>query len=165
MTADQKGKRLLPARAQPLFLWLRARYARRMNTLPRLILCSLLMSVTTVATADVGNALVGRWQGNLMAAQYDPIEVVFTLQQAGTDGSYTGTLDIPSQFRAGLPIDSVGIRNQQVTIRLSGIQVEYYGSLVLDENGKIEAIEGDWNQSGEYVPLRLTPLSADKDSP
>lgn len=123
------------------------------------------MTVASLASADVDDALVGRWQGTLMAAQYDPIEVVFTLHQHETGGAYSGTLDIPTQFRAGLPIDSVGVRGQQITIRLSSVQVEYYGSLILDEDGEIEAIEGDWNQSGEYVPLRLTPVSADSSNP
>lgn len=116
---------------------------------------SLLLSAGVLA-----QDLSGQWQGTLIAAQYDPIDVVFNLQKTESEAAHTGTLDIPSQFRSGLPIDSITIRGQQITIRLSSIQVEYYGSLMLADNGDVLAIEGDWNQSGEYVPLRLVASSA-----
>lgn len=115
---------------------------------------SLLLSAGVLA-----QDLSGQWQGTLVAAQYDPIDVVFNLHKADDEALHTGTLDIPSQFRSGLPIDSITIRDQQITIRLSSIQVEYYGSLMLAENGDVMAIEGDWSQSGEYVPLRLVAAS------
>lgn len=108
-----------------------------------------------LGTGALAQDLSGQWQGTLVAAQYDPIDVVFNLQKADGEDLHTGTLDIPSQFRSGLPIDSITIRDRQITIRLSSIQVEYYGSLMLAENGDVVAIEGDWSQSGEYVPLRL----------
>jgi len=149
---------VVAGRQQPLFLSASARYAVAMTKLTRRLLflaactcASLLVSVNTLA-----QDLSGQWQGTLVAAQYNPIDVVFNFQKADSDTPHTGTLDIPSQFRSGLPIDSISIRDQQITIRLSSIQVEYYGSLVLAENGEVIAIEGDWNQSGEYVPLRLT---------
>ena len=125
------------------------------------------LTCAAAALLTHGNALAqnlsGRWQGTLVAAQYDPIDVVFNLQ-ADSDGSHGGTLDIPGQFRTGLPVDSVSINGQQVTIRLSSIQVEYYGSLVLADDGSVIAIEGDWNQSGEYVPLRLDASKASGDT-
>lgn len=111
---------------------------------------TLLVSATVLA-----QDLSGRWQGTLIAAQYDPIDVVFNLHKTDNEDSHTGTLDIPSQFRTGVPIDSVSIRGTQITLRLSSIQVEYYGNLVLADDGEVIAMEGDWSQSGEYVPLRL----------
>lgn len=113
-----------------------------------------------ISSNAVAQDLSGQWQGTLVAAQYDPIDVVFNLDKADSDAPHTGTLDIPSQYRTGLPIDSISIRDQQITIRLSSIQVEYYGNLVLADNGDVIAIEGDWNQSGEYVPLRLVASTA-----
>jgi hypothetical protein len=113
-----------------------------------------------ISTGAMAQDLSGQWQGTLVAAQFDPIDVVFNLNRADENAPHTGTLDIPSQFRSGLPIDSVSIRDQQITIRLSSIQVEYYGNLVLADNGDVIAIEGDWNQSGEYVPLRLVAGTA-----
>lgn len=113
-----------------------------------------------ISSCAMAQDLSGQWQGTLVAAQYEPIEVVFNLNRADENVPHTGTLDIPSQFRSGLPIDSVSIRDQQITIRLSSIQVEYYGNLVLADNGDVIAIEGDWNQSGEYIPLRLVASTA-----
>ncbi len=108
-----------------------------------------------ISSSALAQDLSGQWRGTLVAAQYDPIDVVFNLDKADEHSPHTGTLDIPSQFRRGLPIDSISIRDQQITIRLGSIQVEYYGNLIRAEDGQIIAIEGDWNQSGEYVPLRL----------
>lgn len=113
-----------------------------------------------ISTSALAQDLSGQWHGTLVAAQYDPIDVVFNLHKSDGDAPHTGTLDIPSQFRSGLPIDSVSIRDQQITITLSSIQVAYYGNLVLADNGEVIAIEGDWNQSGEYVPLRLVAGTA-----
>lgn len=122
-----------------------------------LFVISLLILTATGASAQ---DLSGQWRGTLVAAQYDPIDVVFNLTRADASAPHTGTLDIPSQFRSGLPIDSISIHDQQITIRLSSIQVEYYGNLVLADNGDVIAIEGDWSQSGEYVPLRLVTSTA-----
>ncbi|MBC53768.1 MAG: hypothetical protein CMQ34_15180 [Gammaproteobacteria bacterium] len=121
-----------------------------------LVIGLFILSGTSASAQD----LSGQWRGTLVAAQYDPIDVVFNLNMAGSDAGHTGTLDIPSQFRSGLPIDSISIRDRQITIRLSSIQVEYYGNLVLADNGDVIAIEGDWSQSGEYVPLRLVASTA-----
>lgn len=114
-----------------------------------------LATTLLVSTSAMALNLSGQWQGTLIAAQYNPLDVVFNLHKSDSDTSHTGTLDIPGQFRTGLPIDSVSIRGQQITIRLGSIQVEFYGSLVMAENGEVVAIDGDWNQSGEHVPLRL----------
>lgn len=121
----------------------------------RLILIILVGTQVLFSTGALAQDLSGQWHGTLVAAQYKPLDVVFNLHKSDSDASHTGTLDIPGQFRTGLPIDSVSIRGQQITIRLSSIQVEYYGSLVMAESGEVIAIDGDWNQSGEYVPLRL----------
>ena len=125
-----------------------------------LFFLSALSLTLLISVGAVAQDLSGQWQGTLVAAQYDPIDVVFNLNRSNEDTSHTGTLDIPGQFRSGLPIDSVSIRDQQITIRLSSIQVEFYGNLVLADNGDVIAIEGDWSQSGEYVPLRLVASTA-----
>lgn len=152
---------------QPLFLSAGARYAVAMTKYIQHSVLSLALACAAVlaASSTLAQDLTGRWQGTLVAAQYDPIDVIFNLHKADNGDSHTGTLDIPGQFRTGLPVDSVNIKDKQVTIRLSSIQVEYYGSLVLADDGTVTAMEGDWNQSGEYVPLRLDISPTEQDTP
>jgi hypothetical protein len=146
-------------RQQPLFLSLSSRYATGMIITIRHTIFAIVIAcagATLLVSAEtLAQDLSGRWQGTLVSAQYDPIDVIFNLHKAEADDFHTGTLDIPDQFRSALPIDSVSIRDKLITIRLSSIQAEYYGSLIMAENGEVIAIEGDWSQSGEYVPLRL----------
>lgn len=95
----------------------------------------------------------------LVAASYDPVEFIFKLQQvADNPARYQAMLDIPAQFRVNLPAASVSVNNGNIMIRLPDMQAEYYGSLIFSDDGsQVVAIDGDWSQSGEYVPLRLQP--------
>jgi len=104
-------------------------------------------------------SLNGQWGGILVAASYDPVEFIFNLQQIDDNPvRYQATLDIPAQYRANLPAASVSVNNGNIMIRLPDMQAEYYGSLILSDDGsQVVAIDGDWSQSGEYVPLRLQP--------
>lgn len=104
-------------------------------------------------------SLNGQWRGMLVAASYDPVEFIFNLQQIDDNPvRYQATLDIPAQFRANLPAASVSVNNGNIMIRLPDMQAEYYGSLIFSDDGsQVVAIDGDWSQSGEYVPLRLQP--------
>lgn len=96
----------------------------------------------------------GTWRGTLVAGQFEPLEIVFHIQ--GNDGSYTATLDIPAQARAGMSVDSVSVRGANIMIRMSNIQAEYYAGLVISDDGAtVEALNGDWGQSGEHIPLRM----------
>lgn len=100
------------------------------------------------------HALEGSWLGTLLAAQYDPLEIVFHLHSDA--GSYTATLDIPSQARHGLQADTVSVRGGNILIRLNTLQAEYYATLEFAADGNtVTALDGDWSQSGEHVPLRM----------
>lgn len=98
--------------------------------------------------------LSGTWRGTLEAAQFDPLEIVFRIM--GDAGNYSATLDIPSQSRIGLPVDSVRISGSNITLRMDALQAEYYASLVMTDDGSaVESFNGDWSQSGEHIPLRM----------
>lgn len=100
------------------------------------------------------DSLTGTWRAEISAARYEPVEIRLHISNNGS--SYTATLDIPSQHRAGLPVETVIVRNGQITLRLPAIQAEFYGDLVSHSEGQsVIAMEGDWNQSGEYIPLRF----------
>lgn len=100
--------------------------------------------------------LSGRWQGTLVAGQFDPLELIFQIQ--GQPGAWTATLDIPAHSRYGLTADSISVRNGNVMIRLNSLQAEYYGALLLEQD-KVISMDGDWSQSGEHIPLKLLPIA------
>ncbi len=102
--------------------------------------------------------LTGTWRGSLIAAQMEPLEVVLHIQSspAGSPAGYSASLDIPAQFRSGLPVASISLNGNNLLVSMPALDAEFYGSLVFDEQGNhVVALNGDWSQSGEYVPLRL----------
>jgi uncharacterized protein len=129
-----------------------------MNKHP-ILLCVLFYCLATsdLSWADTPD-ISGIWKGTLSAAQYNPVELIFTIVSGSSaDGAnHSATLDIPSQFRAGLPVASVSLRENSITLRLPALQAEFHGYLEFAEDGStVLALDGDWSQSGEYVPLRL----------
>jgi hypothetical protein len=127
------------------------------STLKRYLALSLLL-FSHAAAAD----LSGNWRGTLTAAQYDPIELIFRMQRVSPDegAGYQASLDIPAQFRVGLAVPIVSLSGNNLTLRLPDIQAEFYGALVFADDGHtVLAIDGDWSQSGEYVPLRLERMN------
>ena len=134
-------------------------HIHRTTRLAAFALFCLLFTVT--AKADDTPDLSGSWQASLEAARYDPIELRLHISMS-PDGELQATLDIPSQFRAGLPVAGISIRDDDITIRIPAVQAEFYGVLIHDTaTGQVLAMEGDWNQSGEYVPLRLQRVPPD----
>lgn len=125
--------------------------------MPFKLLLSLLITLTlqSIALAQT-DSLSGTWRGQMTAARYEPIDIVLHISRTDDAESYQATLDIPSQHRAGLPVETVIVRNGQITLRLPAIQAEFYGDLISEPAGQqIVALQGDWNQSGEYIPLRF----------
>jgi hypothetical protein len=134
------------------YLSMRCRLAYLLATLSMLTAFSMIM--TSPAYAQTPPDISGTWRGTLLAGQYDPLEIVFHIH--GNAGNYSATLDIPAQARTGMKADSVSIRGSNVMIRINAIQAEYYAGLVIAEDGiSVDALDGDWGQSGEHTPLRM----------
>lgn len=102
--------------------------------------------------------LAGIWRGSVAAAQFEPLEIVLHIQRQAPEnaGTYTATLDIPAQFRSGLPVATISLNGNNLLVSMPALDAEFYGSLVFDPQGsQVVALNGDWSQSGEYTPLRL----------
>lgn len=134
---------------------------RRRSLIPGL--AALVLSVLVMPTLTSNNQLhaqssvdvSGSWRGILMAAQFEPLEIVFHI--IGTGGTFSATLDIPSHSRIGVPVDDVSINGSNIILRMHSIQAEYYASLVMsDDDVTVESLNGDWSQSGEHIPLRMS---------
>ena len=121
-----------------------------------LILSAAFVLQTSFALAQDAADISGHWSGTLIAGQIEPLEVIFHIE--GTPDAWSAKLDIPAHARFGLTADSISVRNGNVMIRINSLQAEYYGSLQLSQN-QVVAMDGDWSQSGEHVPLKLLPQS------
>jgi len=121
-----------------------------------LILSTAFVLQTSFVLAQDAPDISGQWSGTLIAGQIEPLEVIFHI--AGTTDAWSARLDIPAHARYGLTADSISVRNGNVMIRINSLQAEYYGSLQLSQN-QVVAMDGDWSQSGEHVPLKLLPQS------
>lgn len=113
---------------------------------------------------DTAYNIVGDWQGELDAARYEPIPVILHIEPATEQsGSFTGTVDFPSQYRIGLPIGTISINGSNISIMLNEVQAEFFGEMVLDsDQQKVLSMQGDWSQAGEYVPMELTRLNTEE---
>lgn len=108
------------------------------------------------ALAQPDTELTGTWRGTLIAAQFDPLDIVLHMTAAGGGDTYTATMDIPAQFRNGLPVASISLKNNNILLRMPTLDAEFFGSLMFDAEGRrVIALNGDWSQSGEHIPLRL----------
>jgi hypothetical protein len=121
-----------------------------------LMLC-LMFNLGGVATAnaETPTALDGRWSGSFTVGHDTVRQIIFTLRSA--EGEYTATLDMPAQGSAGIQVDSVVIKGDEITLIIKAAQAEFYGTLRWTDAGRTEIarIDGDWNQIGEYVAFSL----------
>lgn len=100
--------------------------------------------------------LAGTWHGVLEAGATKLRLVLNVARQA--DGSYKATLDSPDQDAAGIPVDSVTLKDSNVRVELKTIGGVYEGTL--DAEGS--ALTGDWSQGGSG---KLPPVFLRSDKP
>ncbi len=98
---------------------------------------------TTTATAQ---DLEGSYKGTLdvQGMQLDLI-VNFTPSENG----YTATLDVPAQGASNIPLDSIVLQDNKVTVSSAKMQLSYSGTISGD------TIEGTYEQMGQKLPLTL----------
>ncbi len=108
-----------------------------------------------IASAESAAALDGRWSGSFTVGHDTVRQIIFTFRS--TDGAYTASLDMPAQGSAGIQVDSVVLKGNELTLIIGAAQAEFYGTLRWKDSGgtAIEKIDGDWNQIGEYVAVTL----------
>jgi len=112
-----------------------------------LVLC-LASAIILPASAQEKASLVGSWLGELKI-QSQSLRIVFNI--TGEDGKPKATMDSPDQGAKGLPVSSVTIDGNSVTIESKPIGAIYKGELSPD--GK--RMTGTWSQRGVSLPLDL----------
>ena len=124
-----------------------------------IIACSLLLIVSTLGSSQEDSAqlsLVGSWEGPLVLGR-DNMNLAFTFSMK--EGNYSAALISGGMGIYGMPADTVRLEGLNVIIRIPRLDMEFTGTLRLDETGEnIIRIDGDWFQYSEMVPVVLLPV-------
>ena len=159
-----------PVIARRLFFRPGNGYAAVMKSLtpaffPRLALLLALLSLMPATRAQQPSyvdSLLGSWSGEYQVGNYPPLELVLRFTR-GDNGALAAALDIPSQYRRGIPAERLSLNDRRITVAFPAFGAEFLGSVVLDESGQqVRHLSGDWNQGGEFVALRLEPHTPDE---
>ena len=101
-------------------------------------------------------SLVGSWEGPLVIGR-DSTNLAFTFSLR--EGEYAAALISGGMGIYGMPADTVRIEGRKITIRIPRLDVEFTGTVRLDEaEENIVRIDGDWFQYSEMVPVVLLPV-------
>ncbi len=120
------------------------------------LLCLLPLQLGAQNRLPSPEALVGSWEGPLVLGR-DNMNLAFTFTH--DEGAYKAALISSGLGIYGMPAETVRLNGLNVTIRIPRLDVEFTGTLRLDEAGqKITRIDGDWFQYSEMVPVVLHPV-------
>ncbi|SUZ55469.1 uncharacterized protein METZ01_LOCUS8323 [marine metagenome] len=130
-----------------------------MNRLLPILACLLLLALSGLANSQEDKAyssLIGSWEGPLVLGR-DNMNLAFTFSVK--EGNYSAVLISGGMGIYGMPADTVRIDGLNVIIRIPRLDLEFTGTLRLEETGeKIIRIDGDWFQYSEMVPVVLLPV-------
>lgn len=119
-----------------------------------------LLSWSLTATAEIGfpaEALVGSWEGPLVIGR-DNMNLAFTFSHS--EEGFAAAMTSGGLGIYGMPAPEVIVDGMEVIIRIQRLDLEFSGTLRLDEAGAaIERIDGDWFQYSEMVPIVLRPVA------
>jgi hypothetical protein len=94
------------------------------------------------------HSLAGDWTGALIAGGQQ-LRLVFHLVEKG--GKVNGTLDSLDQNAHGIPVESVVLKGNVVTMTVKSVGGTFEG-----KQSGATTLKGDWRQNGGSLPLTLT---------
>lgn len=107
-----------------------------------------------VMTAGLAHAappgITGDWRGTLALTQGKSLPVVIHMTLSGE--TLTATLDSPTQGGFGLPVQTVSLEGNSLTMSLPRLSARYVATL--RDGGRI--LDGTWFQGPSALPLVLT---------
>ena len=107
---------------------------------------SIALLLVAVVSVSAATPIVGNWEG-VIKIQNQELRLVLHVQE--TAGKLTATFDSPDQYVAGMPVDTIELKGQQLSFEIKRILSLYSGTL--DKDGK--AISGCWSQLGMSLPV------------
>lgn len=94
-------------------------------------------------SAEAFTRLQGPWHGKI-----GPLNAVFRFEQNAA-GKYLGFMDSPDQGAMNIPLTSVTVDGNQMTLTIAAVGGSYTAELGADQ------ISGQWTQMGQALPLTL----------
>lgn len=92
--------------------------------------------------------LKGRWQGNLEHPLIEKLVIVFRFEESKT-GDFIGFMDVPAQGARNIPINTINMEGNELTLKINMAMLEYKAKLVDNK------FDGKWIQGGQELPLSL----------
>lgn len=109
----------------------------------KLILLALVMSLLT-SVGFAQSQMAGEWQGTLNAGGVQ-LRLVLHVN-AAKDGSLSSTLDSVDQGAIGIPVNSVTLKNSELTLIVDAVHGTYKGTV----NNDASEIDGTWTQGQPF---------------
>ena len=105
---------------------------------------------STVAVAPIPQELEGIWEGKLKFNAGIELRIALKVEK-GKDGALKATLASPDQGANNIPISSIGLKDDVLTLESKIIAAKFTGK----RNKEKSAFEGEFNQGGVKLPLTL----------
>jgi len=107
--------------------------------------------VEPVLTAADMERILGSWVGTLRPNPDDDLQVTVVFRfERDAQGEFAAFMDSPDEGTMGIPVDSVGMINDELTLSVNRARMEFIGTLDGD------ALNGDWVQASRSLELNLT---------
>ena len=106
----------------------------------------LILAIIFSTMSIKAQSIAGDWKGVLSVQGMD-IELIFHI--TNEDGDLNGSLDVPAQGAAGIPVDLIELNGSEVKLGVSAAQIAYKGEIDGD------SIAGTYEQAGMSLPLTL----------
>jgi len=119
------------------------------------IIRSITLLLVIAASASAAAPVAGNWEG-VIKIQNQELRLVLHVREAA--GKLTATFDSPDQYVAGMPVDNIDLKGQQLNFEIKRIMALYSGTL--DKEGK--AVSGSWSQLGMSFPLNFKKAAVRK---
>ncbi len=116
---------------------------------------SLFASATASRAAEPN--VVGHWKGTLKAGAIE-LRIIFNISKT-PQGQLSANMDSPDQGAKGLPMDTVKLEGDTLTLEARRIAAGYQGAVSADG----QQIKGQWKQAGQSMPLDLVRLEKEPD--
>ena len=114
--------------------------------------------LSVMALAEAGSAqtsIAGDWKGTLSAGGQE-LHLIFHIA-ADKDGKLSATIDSVDQGANGIPVSSITLAGQKLSMTVEAVHGTYEGTVSADGT----AITGTWSQ-GTPLELNLTRAAAEK---
>jgi CubicO group peptidase (beta-lactamase class C family) len=121
-----------------------------MNTrFPVRSLCIIIFVLLSLSQASAQSPdIAGRWQG---AIELPGQKLDLTIELKRSDGTWSGTIDIPAQGAKGLPLEKITIAMPKVAFAIGGVP----GDPTFNGEASGDVIAGKFTQGGSSFPFSL----------